>query len=224
MSIKQAKLKTFFSSHLYLLQAISIIVVSFFLFLLLNQVLLIENTVLLLLIQQLIFLIPVAYFVKIKKITFDDLGFKIFKPARAVGAIISTYLAYLILSALFMAFVQYLGVEIPGYGQQESYLPIFAGYSLITTTILVCIIAPTIEEILFRGLFLKLSPYSKYYKVFLNGLIFSLFHFQFQVFIPILILGMLIANLRISQKSIYPSIIFHIINNFIALYADYFLR
>lgn len=78
-----------------------------------------------------------------------------------------------------------------------------------------CIIAPVFEELLFRGVFMKiLDPYGSGIAIFISALAFAIAHFSPVSLVVILIMGILMALLRIYSDSIVPCIIFHSLYNF----------
>jgi uncharacterized protein len=210
--IKQPLFKTFF-----------ILVTLLSLFIIINSKLLIESNSTLILIQQIILLSPVLYFLKYEKYNFNELGFKKINFIRAIGNIILGFLAYFMVSIAIHIIKTSLNIDIPGYGEQQSYIPIFEGLNIVYIFIIAAIIVPIVEETLFRGLIFKQISGSNQIKILISSLFFAIFHFQFEVFIPLLILGIIFGNLRVAQNSIFVPILFHIINNSIAVYLNFFL-
>ena len=80
------------------------------------------------------------------------------------------------------------------------------------------ILAPIFEEIIMRGYILKiLKKYGKYVSIIISSIFVGLFHGTFTQAIPCIFIGIIFANLAIKYKSILPSIIAHIITNFISV-------
>lgn len=75
------------------------------------------------------------------------------------------------------------------------------------------------EELLFRGVLLRASRavMSVSRAVLLNGLLFGLFHLDIYRFFPTMLLGIVLAVIVIRSGSIYPSMLFHFLNNACAL-------
>jgi len=91
-------------------------------------------------------------------------------------------------------------------------------FGIIIASIVALVIAPLTEELFFRGFMLqtisrKISPV---WGVILTTMIFAGIHFEFQSIMPLLILSLVLNILFIKTKSIWPGIIFHILNNTIA--------
>ncbi len=93
------------------------------------------------------------------------------------------------------------------------------------TLIAICIIAPFIEEILFRGIILKgfLQLYSPMKSILFSAALFSIFHFNFYQVPSAFILGCFMGWTYYLSRSLWPSIIIHIINNFLVFIAVVYL-
>tara|TARA_A100001037_G_C14881897_1_gene514362 strand:- start:25 stop:705 length:681 start_codon:yes stop_codon:yes gene_type:complete len=119
-----------------------------------------------------------------------------------------------ILYGLFLYILEFFGVTnaIENFSGQE--LPFSKNeniYLLILMTISITIIAPVVEEILFRGYLFKalLSHFPLQISALISGLSFSLFHLQLTVLVPFMLVGWLFANTRIRSGSLLPSIFAH---------------
>lgn len=175
----------------------------------------------LMLLQEIILLAPLSIYTwrkhgfKLAHFGFQKVGF-----FRTIFSVAGGYIAYLGITALITAFIIFTNIKIPGYQIQESIFKIFGdkNLELIITGIIVVGIAPFVEEIFFRGFFLRffVDKTGTFYGSIISALIFALFHMQWQSIIPIFILGLILNYLVIRHKSIVPAIIFHVINNGIA--------
>ncbi len=113
---------------------------------------------------------------------------------------------------------------IPGMGEQISLIEIVGmGPGLWIAFLAAVIIAPIVEEYVFRGWGMICLPLATrpVLSIVINGLLFALFHFEFSVIIPLIFLGCMLAWTRYKSGSILPGIVFHLINNSLALYVDY---
>lgn len=83
--------------------------------------------------------------------------------------------------------------------------------------ILIFAIIPAIgEELIFRGVFLKIVNQkfkSNLFTIISIGLIFSAFHFELESFIPRFFLGCVLTYIMIVTKNIIFPILYHLINN-----------
>lgn len=172
------------------------------------------------LLQEVIFILPVAYLIARQSDYFKDLKFKKFKFWPAVGWIFLGFVAFFSINLVITFISEYFSIQIPGYGIQEEHLPIFGAdkFSLPVAFLVLLFIAPFVEEIVFRGfIYSKLRKnYSMIASILLSATIFAAIHLEFQVIIPLFILGAIIAFIYEKTDSIWPAIIFHMINNSLA--------
>ena len=81
----------------------------------------------------------------------------------------------------------------------------------------ICIIAPIIEEIIFRGFaYNTLKSKGKVFAIIMSSFLFALFHYNYVQFASTLCLGLVLCSLDEKYDSILPGIVLHIINNMIA--------
>lgn len=89
----------------------------------------------------------------------------------------------------------------------------------LTSVIVICLIAPFIEEMIFRGIFLRgfLSNYSALNSILLSSFLFALFHLNmFQIPVAF-ILGCFFGWLYVRTRSLWPSIFGHALYNSFAM-------
>ena len=152
--------------------------------------------------------------------TFEDLGFKKVKISELLKVVFTAYIVYLLITYSLSLILNATGVSVPGYQDQESYIPLFGkdlmGYAV--GFLLVGVLAPFIEEILFRGfiyrVFIKTWPL--WFGSILSAALFALIHVQFQTFIPLFILGLLLNYSYNKTGSLWTSIVLHSMNNILA--------
>lgn len=97
---------------------------------------------------------------------------------------------------------------------------IFEGdYGWVGAFLKVSVVAPIVEELIFRGLILQgfRRNYNAFIAVFMSALLFGLFHLNPWQFPATFILGLLLGWLVIRTNSIVLSIIGHSINNTLVL-------
>jgi membrane protease YdiL (CAAX protease family) len=90
---------------------------------------------------------------------------------------------------------------------------------------LIAIVPAIGEELLFRGLimdFIEKSTLNIHIAVWGSALAFSLFHFQFQGFLPRILLGALLGYSFYFTRSLWVPIILHFLNNAAPIIALYF--
>jgi len=89
----------------------------------------------------------------------------------------------------------------------------------MVSIISVCFAAPLIEEMLFRGVFLRsfLVNYSASSAILLSSLLFTLFHLT-MIQLPVaFIMGCLLGWLYVKTRSIWPTILTHFLYNTFAM-------
>lgn len=86
--------------------------------------------------------------------------------------------------------------------------------SIIMTAIATCIIAPITEEVIFRGILLKVfSKKGLMFGAVMSSLLFAVIHGNIPQAIPAFFIGMFFCYISISTNSILPAIIAHAVNN-----------
>lgn len=92
-------------------------------------------------------------------------------------------------------------------------------YGIYGAFLKVVIMAPVIEELIFRGIIMHglMRNYSKFTAVFVSALLFALFHLNPWQFPATFILGLILGILMIRTRNIYLCILGHAINNGLVL-------
>ena len=93
----------------------------------------------------------------------------------------------------------------------------------IYTLLMVCIVGPVLEELLFRGIILDgfLNRYKPGKAIFWSAFLFGLFHLNPWQFIPGFIIGILLAWIYMKTRSLLPVILIHVLNNSLSYYVMY---
>lgn len=102
----------------------------------------------------------------------------------------------------------------------ELFNRIFEGdYGWLGAFMKVAVVAPIVEELIFRGLILHgfRRNYNGFVAVFMSALLFALFHLNPWQFPATFVLGLLLGWIVIRTNSIILSILGHSINNFLVL-------
>ena len=103
----------------------------------------------------------------------------------------------------------------------------FDGLQLITADIqnswmmiaLVCLVAPTIEEIIFRGyIWRSLDRYSFVFRLLMSSFVFSMFHIEPIHIIGVFPMAIWLGWIRSKSNTIYESIAAHIASNVMAVF------
>ena len=115
-----------------------------------------------------------------------------------------------------------LGLEMP-----EGFIAFMLSEPLILGIISVIIIAPVIEEFLFRGfLFSQLSrtKLGGWGSVCLSSLLWTIIHFQYEflILLVLFIFGIFLGYIRMAYNSLALPIALHAVNNTFALFMAYY--
>ena len=169
----------------------------------------------------LILAIGVPMWTKKQRVTLTEIGLHRLPNWADLGMAPIGFIAYFILSGIFIAltpsllpFVDLNQVQDTGFsgltGRPEY---ILAFLSLV-------VIAPIAEEIIFRGYLLgKLRKYTPLWvSILITSLLFALVHFAWNVGIDVFALSIVLCLLRVWSKSLWPSILLHMLKNFVAFY------
>lgn len=168
--------------------------------------------------QWLMFLLPLIIFTARKyKLKWQHFGFVRVGILKTLGLVIGSYFLYIGITLIISLISIYNNIKIPGYQIQESVLPLFGTdiLGLIVAGIAIVLLAPLIEEILFRGFLLRTlsNKIGVIWGSIVSALVFALLHVPWQSIIPIFILGLILNSIVIRSKSLWPAIGFHILNN-----------
>ncbi|MDE5765352.1 MAG: CPBP family intramembrane metalloprotease [Ruminococcus sp.] len=93
--------------------------------------------------------------------------------------------------------------------------------ALAVSTLYTCIIAPITEEIMFRGMLLRVfSRASQRFAIFATAFFFGLAHGNVPQFVLAFLLGIFLAHITMCHNSIIPAVIVHMfINTFVTLFG-----
>jgi membrane protease YdiL (CAAX protease family) len=122
----------------------------------------------------------------------------------------------------------YFNIQNLGFEEQTSLFDIFGKnpFGIFVSAVVAILLAPIVEELFFRGFVLRTlyKHIGATWAIIITTLIFASLHFEFQAIVPLLILSLVLSVLFIRTKSIWPGIIFHILNNTIAFTVIYFFE
>lgn len=172
--------------------------------------------------QLLILFFPLWFFVIRKyQANSSDFGFAKVGLGKFISTVFGSYIFYFALTFIISAILYKEQVDLPGYQAQESHLPLFGTdtIGMFGALFFIVLVAPILEEIFFRGFVYRIlaKTWSVGFGSLLSALLFALFHFEFQSFIPLLLLGLLLNYNYQRTSSLWTSIGFHALNNGVAL-------
>lgn len=157
--------------------------------------------------------------------TKDALGIKPFNPLLLLIFGIMTigvqyYISFLTLPIQAIIMIMF-GIET---STSQMVIPTDFG-NLMILFINICIFAPLLEELLCRGIIIKLTEkYGTLTSLITSTLIFTLLHFEMRSAIPIFFTGLLFGVARILTGSVILPMFMHALNNFISFSALTFLK
>lgn len=163
----------------------------------------------------------VLTFIRRRGISLRQFGFKSFRLLPTLGRLIISSLSLIAVSTA----VFYLGELLwPSLNLEQAQEVVFnraqGTGQLVMAFVALVIIAPVVEEVIFRGLLLP--AYVKRWGIWagtlVTSLLFGLVHWQLNVGIITFIMGLLLAWLYLKSRSLWPAIMFHSLKNLLAFY------
>lgn len=154
--------------------------------------------------------------------SFADLGFTNVRPWFDVPIV---FLAEII---IFVALATYGLIVLKITGQNVPEQPVIdlfgrskSGFTL--AVIFVAVLAPIGEEVFFRGFVYSAFKRQWGVKIAIIGssLVFALFHIEPLFYVPMFIIGAILASLYEYRHSLAPNIMLHALNNLLALLVLY---
>lgn len=166
-----------------------------------------------------LFLLVIWSLTRIRGWKWTDFGWSSLEGRKYLGSVVTFYLLTWIINILYGAYLLQKGFTPPETDVYTQLLGNVTLFTFILNLLLAGIIAPIMEETLFRGIiFGSLQTYlGKWTAAAVSAAIFSGLHFQVYGFFPRFVLGMVLAYLYMKHKSIYPSMAMHALNNIVAL-------
>ncbi len=137
------------------------------------------------------------------------------KPGQLVIAFMMLYGLMILGNLIGLALTAGIGI-IKGSPVQNALLNVITGGSLWITAIFTVLCAPVFEEYLFRKLICdRAVKYGEGVAVVLSGLLFGLFHMNFNQFFYAFFLGCFLAFLYVKTGNLKYTILLHMILNFL---------
>lgn len=186
------------------------------------------NFAILYLFQTVVLALPLGIIIFFKKnFGMKDLGFGKIYPKNILKFAFLGYVYYIAIMIIISLVSAYTKVEVPGFEAQESHISLMGdgSFGAVVTVVIITFFAPVLEEVIFRGFIFKtmIKAWPEWVAFAVSGLVFATIHMEFQSILPLFILGMILNWMFFRTKSIYPGIFFHVVNNGIALGAEYYL-
>lgn len=167
---------------------------------------------------QFSFLFLIGILKKIRHWNWSDFGWRKVSLRQAGARILLVYSLSWVVNISYALFLYMHGLTPPSTDVYSKLLGQTTWYTLILNLLLAGVLAPLVEETLFRGIiFGSLQAYfGKWTAAVISAAIFSGLHFQAYGFIPRFILGIALVYLYDKYKSLYPSVGLHALNNTVA--------
>lgn len=162
-------------------------------------------------IQCLVFLLPVAFYCKLRNINF--LSALSLKPVslNMLGFSIISFCLYFTGGAI----IKYIGsafMDLPSAGG----IPIYELHPGQTGLVVIAyIVLPAIlEEMVFRSIMIhEYSPYGGFFAITVSALSFAMLHFSFSQLPIYFLAGIIFASVTYVSRSVIPAMLLHLANN-----------
>ncbi len=168
---------------------------------------------------QLSFVVLILSLKKIRKWSWSDLGWHSVDFRKKWSQIIRLYLLTIFINMLYALYLYQRGFTPPSTDVYTKLLGDTTWLTYLLNLLLAVVLAPLVEETLFRGIIYgSLRTYLGIWTAAaISAALFSALHLQAYGFFPRFILGLVLAHLYEKNRSLFPSITFHALNNFIAM-------
>ena len=149
----------------------------------------------------------------------------LFRSKVGVLRIVSLSIAFILVNFLVLRFLKtFVDLSfLPPLDIKEEINSLIVEYGIWIALFLVAILVPIYEEVIFRGIiFSSIEKYLGFWKAnVIQATLFSLLHMNLTFFIYYFIFGIMLGVMVNRSKGLIVGIIFHSINNTIAVYALY---
>ena len=172
---------------------------------------------------MIIYLPPKIFKKKLAKSSRESLGLRGLPTWTDIGLAPVGYIATIVLAAGVTALFNLMPWFDANEVQDLGYSHYMVGFERGIVFVLLAIIAPIVEELIFRGwLYGKLRvKIPKWVAIIVTSLVFGLVHLQWNVGITVFCMSIVTCTLREITGSIYAGTLVHIINNSVAFYLVY---
>jgi len=169
-------------------------------------------------VTQLSFLLLILSLKKIRHWEWSDFGWQAVPVRKLIKTVLGLYALTWVINITYAIVLYQHGLTPPTTDVYTKLLGETTWYTLILNLLLAGVLAPLVEETLFRGvIFGSLQAYfGKWTAAVFSAAIFSGLHLQVYGFFPRFILGIALVYLYDKYKSLYPSVALHAFNNIVA--------
>ena len=169
-------------------------------------------------ITQLSFVFLIWTLKKTRQWKWADFGWQIVSLRKIMLNVLGLYIITWVINISYVFILLKYGLNPPSTDVYTKLLGQATWYTLMLNLLLAGVLAPLVEETLFRGIiFGGLQAYfGKWTAAVISAAIFSGLHLQAYGFFPRFILGIALVYLYDKYKSLYPSVALHALNNIVA--------
>lgn len=157
---------------------------------------------------------------KIRKAGWSSIGFTDFSFSALIWGVFA-FLLFFSFSTFYGYILGFFGYDLNKAYELSRFFQKISGWWIIPTFLVVGFLGPLTEESFFRGyLYLDLKEKKGFLVALLfSSFVFSLLHMSLPFIIPFWFFGVLSALMLEKRNSLDASLIFHILNNVLALVA-----
>ena len=154
-------------------------------------------------------------------VSWQAVGWRRFNLWQAALYLLAIFLIFVIASNVLLWILPLL---VPGFNSQQAQSNDFTasnGSNPMIALIALVIIPPIIEETVFRGFIFPAfaKKWGTIWGAIISSLMFGFAHLQPNVSAYTFVLGLLLCFLYVRLKSIFPGMLFHMLNNYLAFIA-----
>ncbi len=154
-----------------------------------------------------------------RRFRLDVLGYRRVPLGSLLLAAVAAYASVLVADLFYGLYIVLKGLQPPAQSVYDYLFTRQDPWSMALTLLLAVVIAPVLEETLFRGVIYnslrgKLAPWLA---ALISAAVFSGIHMQLWGFVPRFFLGIALALLYEKYRSLYPGMALHALNNVIAV-------
>jgi membrane protease YdiL (CAAX protease family) len=166
-------------------------------------------------VYELALVVPVIAILVARRAGVKSLGFRPFTVdnlALGCGLLVATYMAIIIHNSILLA----LGVPTQAESMQKLLEMTDSPWGIALGGV---IVAPLVEEIVFRGFFFQglRQAYGSKKAILVSSLVFAGMHLQLEALIPTFILGCTLAYVFDKANSIWPGALLHLLVNLLGI-------
>ena len=162
-----------------------------------------------------------------QKLTLKLLGLTRLLTWRDIGLALSGTVIFFILAALVNVAIAWLVPSVDLQQAQDTGITSPLGLELALTFLLLVVVAPIVEEVVFRGYMygkMRSRGISAVASTILVSLLFGIVHLQWNVGINVVVLSLIMCLGREISGSIWPGILMHMIKNGLAFYLLFIVK